>query len=91
MFFSMRASFLLTSGRHHLAGRDAPDVGQAAALVQLGRIDHARVAIQQARAQGTLWTVGAVKTAVHSGIGVGIDDARMTALWEGLRLAGLPE
>jgi TolB-like protein len=70
---------------------DAPYIGQAAALVQLGHIDQARVAIQQARALGTLWTVGTAKTAVHSGIGVGIDDARMTALWEGLRLAGLPE
>jgi TolB-like protein/Tfp pilus assembly protein PilF len=70
---------------------DAPYFGQAAALVQLGHIDQARIAIQQVRALGTLWTVGTVKTAVHSGIGVGIDDARMTALWEGLRLTGLPE
>jgi TolB-like protein/class 3 adenylate cyclase/Tfp pilus assembly protein PilF len=70
---------------------DAPYVGQAAALVQLGHIDQARIAIQQVRALGTLWTVGTVKTAVYSGIGVGIDDARMTGLWEGLRLAGLPE
>jgi len=70
---------------------DAPYVAQAAALSQLGHIDQARVAILQARAMGTLWTVGTMKTAVHSGIGVGIDDARMTALWEGLRLTGLPE
>jgi adenylate cyclase len=56
-----------------------------------GLTESARVAIQQARALGTSWTAGTVKTAVHSGIGVGIDDARMTVLWEGLRLAGLPE
>lgn len=70
---------------------DCPYIIFAAVCIQLGRLEEASAAIQQAQALGTLWTIRTVKAASYSGIGVGIDDRRMTALWDGLRLAGLPE
>jgi tetratricopeptide (TPR) repeat protein len=70
---------------------DMPYVYLAAVCIELGRTEEALAAIRQAHSLGTRWTIGTVKGAPYSGIGVGIDDARMAALWDGLRQAGLPE
>jgi class 3 adenylate cyclase/TolB-like protein/Flp pilus assembly protein TadD len=70
---------------------DIPHIVLAAASVQLGQIEEARQAVRQAQALQTRWTVRNLKASVWSGIGVGVDDARMIALWDGLRSAGLPE
>jgi len=48
--------------------------------------EDARAAIRQAQS-----LIAAAKAGLFPGIGVGIDDARMTALWDGLRQVGLPE
>jgi hypothetical protein len=63
----------------------------AAVLVQLSSAEDARAAIRQAQSLETPWTIAVAKAGLFSGIGVGIDDARMTALWDGLRQVGLPE
>ena len=40
-------------------------------------------------ALGSDWTVTRVKQSIFAGIGIGRDDARLEALWDGLALAGL--
>jgi adenylate cyclase len=70
---------------------DFPHVFLAAVSVALGRMDEARAAIGHARALGTRWTIRTIKAAPFSGIGVGIDDARIAALWDGLRQVGFPQ
>jgi TolB-like protein/class 3 adenylate cyclase len=70
---------------------DSPCIMLGAVGIQLGRMDDARSAVERALALGSRWTVTTLKAAPGSGIGVGIDDARMTALWDGLRQAGFPE
>ena len=73
------------------ADLDAAHVCLAAICVQLGKMQEASASIRHAQALGTRWTTRTLKAASFAGIGVGVDDARMNALWDGLRLAGLPE
>ena len=70
---------------------DAAHVCLAAICVQLGKMQEASASIRHAQALGTRWTTRTLKAASFAGIGVGVDDARMNALWDGLRLAGLPK
>ena len=73
------------------ADLDAAHVCLAAVCIQLGKMQEASASIRHAQALDTRWTTRTLKAAPFAGIGVGIDDARMNALWDGLRLAGLPE
>jgi adenylate cyclase len=70
---------------------DFSHVCLAALSVALGRIDEARAAISHAQSLGTRWTISTIKVSAIPNIGAAHDDARLAALWDGLRLAGLPE
>lgn len=63
----------------------------AAVCVQLGKVQDAGASLRHAQALGTRWTIRALKAADFAGIGVGAYYLRMNALWDDLRLAGLPE
>jgi tetratricopeptide (TPR) repeat protein len=73
------------------ADLDFAHVCLAAVSVQLGKMQDASASVRQAQVLGTRWTIRTLKAAAFAGTGVGVDDARMNALWDGLRLAGLPE
>jgi TolB-like protein/class 3 adenylate cyclase/cytochrome c-type biogenesis protein CcmH/NrfG len=74
------------------ASWELPYLFMAASYTKLDRAAEARDAVRQAMALGCDWTVTRIKASViFSGIGIGIDDGRMMAFWDGLRLAGLAE
>ena len=70
---------------------DASHILLAAAQVQLGRLHEARTAIRQAQSLGTNWTVHTIKATLGYDTSLAIDNAHMTALWDGLRQVGMPE
>jgi len=70
---------------------DAAHVCLAAVCVQLEKMQDASASVRHAQALGTRWTIRTLKIAAFAGIGVGADDVRMNALWDGLRLTGLPK
>ena len=59
--------------------------------MQLEKMQDASASVRHAQALGTRWTIRTLKIAAFAGIGVGADDVRMNALWDGLRLTGLPK
>jgi TolB-like protein/cytochrome c-type biogenesis protein CcmH/NrfG len=74
------------------ANWELPYLFLAASYLQLDRAAEARDAVRQAMARGCHWTLSGIKASlIFSGIGIGIDDARMMAFWDGLRLTGLPD
>ena len=98
IFVQNKATRTLTTkiAKAALANKPADRLALLATVAENGKsveqlIEDASASIRQAQALGTRWTTRTLKAGSFAGIGVGVDDARMHAFWDGLRLAGLAE